>query len=78
MPPSPASVCSTAQDEYCRTADCLSPMSTPNATPREDRLVPQAFRDISDNLSGMIVSLYTFMCSDMTNLVVGLSVIHAC
>ncbi|XP_061997876.1 uncharacterized protein LOC133715404 [Rosa rugosa] len=51
VPPSPASVCSTAQDDFCRTADCLSPISTPNATPREDRLVPQAFRDISDNLS---------------------------
>nr|XP_011461587.1 PREDICTED: uncharacterized protein LOC101305113 isoform X1 [Fragaria vesca subsp. vesca]XP_011461589.1 PREDICTED: uncharacterized protein LOC101305113 isoform X1 [Fragaria vesca subsp. vesca] len=51
VPPSPASVCSTAQDDFCRTADCLSPVSTPNATPRDDRFVPQAFRDISDNLS---------------------------
>ncbi|XP_050379681.1 uncharacterized protein LOC126797030 isoform X2 [Argentina anserina] len=50
VPPSPVSVCSTARDEFCRTADCLSPISTPNATPTDDRLVPQAFRDISDNL----------------------------
>lgn len=74
MPPSPASVSSTAQDEFCKTADCLSPISTPNATPREDRVVPQAFKDISDNLSGTSVSFYIFFCSDMTNLVVDWSV----
>lgn len=74
MPPSPASVCSTAQDDFCRTVDCLSPISTPNATPREDRVVPQAFKDISDNLSGTSVSFYIFFCSDMTNLVVDWSV----
>lgn len=51
VPPSPASVCSTAQDDFGRTADCLSPISTPNATPREDRVVPRAFKDISDNLN---------------------------
>lgn len=60
VPPSPASVCSTAQDDFCRTADCLSPVSTPNATPRDDRFVPQAFRDISDNLSGMNFFLHIF------------------
>lgn len=74
MPPSPASVCSTAQDDFCRTADCLSPISTPNATPRDDRVVPQAFKDISDNLNGTSVSFYIFFCSDMTNLVVDWSV----
>ncbi|KAB2618248.1 hypothetical protein D8674_014117 [Pyrus ussuriensis x Pyrus communis] len=51
VPPSPASVCSTAREEFWRPTDYLSPISTPSATPREDGIVPQAFRDISDNLS---------------------------
>ncbi|KAM1073065.1 hypothetical protein ACFX2B_017986 [Malus domestica] len=51
VPPSPASACSTAREEFWRPTDYLSPISTPSATPREDSIVPQAFRDISDNLS---------------------------
>ncbi|PQQ15320.1 uncharacterized protein Pyn_12719 [Prunus yedoensis var. nudiflora] len=50
VPPSPASVCSSAREDFWRPTDYLSPISTP-ATPREDNIVPQAFRDISDNLN---------------------------
>ncbi|KAM1047503.1 hypothetical protein ACFX2C_026852 [Malus domestica] len=50
VPPSPASLCSTAQEDFWRPTDYLSPISTPSATPREDSIMPQAFRDISDNL----------------------------
>ncbi|ONH97309.1 hypothetical protein PRUPE_7G183200 [Prunus persica] len=50
VPPSPASVCSSAREDFWRPTDYLSPISTP-ATPREDNIVPRAFRDISDNLN---------------------------
>lgn len=53
MPPSPASVCSSPQDDIWRKTDYLSPISTPDVTLGEDDDVPQVFRDISSNLNGM-------------------------
>lgn len=53
MPPSPASVCSSAQEDFWRPADHISPVSTPDLTPAEDSIVPQAFREISSSLNGM-------------------------
>lgn len=55
VPPSPASVCSSsAQDELLwRPTDHLgSPQLTPDITPCDDYALPQAFRDISSNLTG--------------------------
>lgn len=50
VPPSPASVCSSAQEEFWRPVDCLSPVSTPDITFEEDNAVPQVFKEISSNL----------------------------
>lgn len=51
MPPSPASVCSSAQEDFWRPAGHISPMSTPDVTPVDDD-VPQVFKEISSNLNG--------------------------
>ncbi|XP_048335164.1 uncharacterized protein LOC107424299 [Ziziphus jujuba] len=51
VPPSPASVCSSAQEDFWRPVDYLSPLSTPDLTPRDDYIVPQVFREISSNLN---------------------------
>lgn len=53
MPPSPASVCSSAQEEFWRATDYLSPASTPDMTMGEDDAMPQVFKEISSNLNGM-------------------------
>ncbi|KAG6646336.1 hypothetical protein CIPAW_07G002600 [Carya illinoinensis] len=47
VPPSPASVCSSAQEDFWRP---VSPMSTPDVTPVDDD-VPQVFKEISSNLN---------------------------
>ncbi|KAG7968882.1 hypothetical protein I3843_07G002600 [Carya illinoinensis] len=47
VPPSPASVCSSAQEDFWRP---ISPMSTPDVTPVDDD-VPQVFKEISSNLN---------------------------
>ncbi|CAK7355562.1 unnamed protein product [Dovyalis caffra] len=51
VPPSPASVCSSAQEEFWRATDYLSPLSTPDITMGEDDAVPQVFKEISSNLN---------------------------
>ncbi|PWA97528.1 hypothetical protein CTI12_AA028630 [Artemisia annua] len=50
VPPSPASVCSSIQEDFYRAAYCASP-TTPGALTSDDNDLPQAFRDISSNLS---------------------------
>lgn len=51
VPPSPASVCSSAHEEFWRAADYLSPISTPDIRSMEDNSVPHVFREISSNLN---------------------------
>lgn len=51
VPPSPASICSSAQEEFWRLADHISPMSTPDLSSREDIDVPLVFKEISSNLN---------------------------
>ncbi|KAI4314655.1 hypothetical protein L6164_027543 [Bauhinia variegata] len=53
VPPSPASVCSSAQEERWRQAEYSSPTSTPDVSSRDDDVVPQFFRDISSNLNAL-------------------------
>ncbi|KAJ9146862.1 hypothetical protein P3X46_029080 [Hevea brasiliensis] len=51
VPPSPASVCSSAQEESWRPVDYLSPLSTSDVTPADDSNMPQVFKEISSNLN---------------------------
>lgn len=53
VPPSPASVCSSAQEDFWRPVDHPSPLSTPttDVTPCDDYALPQVFREISSNLN---------------------------
>lgn len=53
MPPSPASVCSSAPDDFFRPGDQPSPVSTLDVPLIEDHPVPQVFKEISSNLHGM-------------------------
>lgn len=50
VPPSPASVCSSAQEEFWKLSDHHSPISTSDVTPRDENCVSQVFREISSNL----------------------------
>ncbi|CAN0873671.1 hypothetical protein LINGRAHAP2_LOCUS10440 [Linum grandiflorum] len=52
VPPSPASICSNAQEELWRPSDYnVSPVSTPDHVTLEDESgMPQVFRDICSNL----------------------------
>ncbi|TYK11374.1 RB1-inducible coiled-coil protein 1, putative isoform 1 [Cucumis melo var. makuwa] len=50
VPPSPASVCSSVQEEFWKLSDHQSPISTSDVTPREEKCVSQVFREISSNL----------------------------
>ncbi|XP_042481182.1 uncharacterized protein LOC122061783 isoform X2 [Macadamia integrifolia] len=50
VPPSPASVCSSAHEELCRPVDHPSPISTLDVPLIDDCPVPQVFREISSNL----------------------------
>ncbi|XP_031738433.1 uncharacterized protein LOC101212814 isoform X2 [Cucumis sativus] len=50
VPPSPASVCSSVQEEFWKLSDHHSPISTSDVTPREENSVSQVFREISSNL----------------------------
>ncbi|KAF7130839.1 hypothetical protein RHSIM_Rhsim10G0195500 [Rhododendron simsii] len=50
VPPSPASVCSSNHEEFWRAADHLSSTSTSDLSPLDDSM-PQAFREISSNLT---------------------------
>ncbi|GMI86306.1 TON1 Recruiting Motif 26 [Hibiscus trionum] len=51
VPPSPASVCSSTNEEFWRQVDYLSPISTPDVTFREENAVPQVFKGIGSNLN---------------------------
>ncbi|KAI4330416.1 hypothetical protein MLD38_028706 [Melastoma candidum] len=51
VPPSPASVCSSTQDEYWRPSSNLSPISTPDLSIAEEDAIPGVFREISLNLN---------------------------
>lgn len=51
VPPSPASVCSSAHEEFFRPGDYVSPVSTPDLPLVEDYPVPHLFREISSNLN---------------------------
>lgn len=59
MPPSPASVCSSVQEEFWKFSDHHSPISTSDVTPRDENCVSQVFRDISSNLKGPWNCLFT-------------------
>ncbi|KAJ4963644.1 hypothetical protein NE237_023583 [Protea cynaroides] len=50
VPPSPASVCSSAHEELYKPADHSSPISTLDVPLIDDCPVPQVFREISSNL----------------------------
>ncbi|GAV83035.1 LOW QUALITY PROTEIN: DUF4378 domain-containing protein, partial [Cephalotus follicularis] len=50
VPPSPASVCSSIQEEFWRPAEYLSPISTPDVSFGEDNAMPHVFKEISYNL----------------------------
>ncbi|XP_059623341.1 uncharacterized protein LOC132266481 [Cornus florida] len=52
VPPSPASICSSAHEELWRTAENLSPTSSSqDLPPLEDTAVSQVFKEISSNLN---------------------------
>ncbi|GAB4847626.1 hypothetical protein Ancab_026687 [Ancistrocladus abbreviatus] len=50
VPPSPASVCSSAQEEIWKVVDHPSPLSTSDMTSVGDQSVGHVFREISSNL----------------------------
>nr|GEX68439.1 hypothetical protein [Tanacetum cinerariifolium] len=50
VPLSPTSMCSSIHEDFYRAAYCASP-TTPSALTSDDNDLPQAFRDISSNLS---------------------------
>ncbi|ESW28238.1 hypothetical protein PHAVU_003G270200 [Phaseolus vulgaris] len=51
VPPSPASVCSCADEEHWRQIGYSSLTSTPDASSLDDIFVPKVFRDISSGLN---------------------------
>ncbi|XP_028795278.1 uncharacterized protein LOC114750825 [Neltuma alba] len=51
VPPSPASVCSNAQEELWKRAEYLSPISTPDVSSRDDNAMPEVLREISSGLN---------------------------
>ncbi|XP_044507968.1 uncharacterized protein LOC123227285 isoform X2 [Mangifera indica] len=51
VPPSPASVCSSSQEEFWRPVDYLSPISTPDVTLGEEISMTQVFRQINSTLN---------------------------
>ncbi|XP_059286486.1 uncharacterized protein LOC132039940 isoform X1 [Lycium ferocissimum] len=51
VPPSPASVCSSVNEEYWRQTDYFTPSSTSDVPPLDDREMPRVFREISSNLN---------------------------
>ncbi|GLT39351.1 hypothetical protein SLA2020_135480 [Shorea laevis] len=65
VPPSPASVCSSTQEELWRQVDHLSPISTPDATGGEENGIPQVFKEISSNLNELRRQLHELV-SDST------------
>ncbi|KAL1566671.1 hypothetical protein AAHA92_02251 [Salvia divinorum] len=51
VPPSPASVCSNVHDEFWRSNDYLSPISSSGGLQLEDSDVSNVFREINSNLN---------------------------
>ncbi|KAG6385854.1 hypothetical protein SASPL_154736 [Salvia splendens] len=51
VPPSPASVCSSVHDEFWRSNDYLSPISSSGGHQLEDSDVSNVFREINSNLT---------------------------
>ncbi|KAM3285616.1 hypothetical protein P3S67_024415 [Capsicum chacoense] len=51
VPPSPASVCSSVNEEYWRQTDYFTPSSTSEIPALDDSEMPRVFRDISSNLN---------------------------
>ncbi|XP_016457344.1 uncharacterized protein LOC107781190 isoform X1 [Nicotiana tabacum] len=51
VPPSPASVCSTTNEEIWRQTDCFSSSSTSDIHPPDDSEMPHVFKEISSNLN---------------------------
>ncbi|KAE8731914.1 hypothetical protein F3Y22_tig00002392pilonHSYRG00013 [Hibiscus syriacus] len=51
VPPSPASVCCSTNEEFWRQVDYLTPISTPDVNFGEENAVPLVFKDISSNLN---------------------------
>ncbi|XP_009791380.1 uncharacterized protein LOC107827655 isoform X1 [Nicotiana tabacum] len=51
VPPSPASVCSSVNEEYWRQTDYFTPSSTSDVHPLDDSEMPRVFREISTNLN---------------------------
>ncbi|XP_042518042.1 uncharacterized protein LOC122091882 [Macadamia integrifolia] len=70
VPPSPASVCSSAHEEFCRPADHPSPISTLDVPLIEDCPVPQVFREISSNLHELRRQLNELECDYSQDMVI--------
>ncbi|XP_043708750.1 uncharacterized protein LOC122657984 [Telopea speciosissima] len=70
VPPSPASVCSSAHEEFCRPADHSSPISTLDVPLIEDCPVPQVFREISSNLHELRRQLNELECDYSQDMVI--------
>ncbi|KAK7262766.1 hypothetical protein RJT34_30346 [Clitoria ternatea] len=51
VPPSPASMCSSAFEERWKQTEHSTPISTPDVSSLDDIVVPKAFRDISSGLN---------------------------
>ncbi|CAN4083585.1 unnamed protein product [Withania somnifera] len=51
VPPSPASVCSSVNEEYWRQTGYFTPSSTSDVPALDDSEMPRIFRDISSNLN---------------------------
>ncbi|KAL3377779.1 hypothetical protein AABB24_003934 [Solanum stoloniferum] len=51
VPPSPASVCSSINEEYWRQTDYHTPSTTSDVPALDDSEIPRVFRDISSNLN---------------------------
>uniref|UniRef100_A0A7N0UUH7 DUF4378 domain-containing protein n=2 Tax=Kalanchoe fedtschenkoi TaxID=63787 RepID=A0A7N0UUH7_KALFE len=53
VPPSPASVCSSINEEFWRPSRYSSPVSTPDVRSLDGDSIPHVFREISSNLSDL-------------------------
>ncbi|KAG9139180.1 hypothetical protein Leryth_021885 [Lithospermum erythrorhizon] len=58
VPPSPASICSSAHEESWRATDCFSPTSASDVHSADTSMMPQAFREISSNLNELRKQLH--------------------
>ncbi|KAL3845031.1 hypothetical protein ACJIZ3_002434 [Penstemon smallii] len=67
VPPSPASVCSSAHEEFWRSADYLSPTSSSSVHQLEDNEMPHVFREINSNLNELRRKLNQFEGAVLSN-----------